>query len=41
MISTPIQTRWMDMDPFAHVSNSVLFLILRSEEWIIANVVLT
>ncbi|EMY76754.1 acyl-CoA thioester hydrolase, YbgC/YbaW family [Leptospira weilii serovar Ranarum str. ICFT] len=23
MISTPIQTRWMDMDPFAHVSNSV------------------
>ncbi|EKR36997.1 thioesterase family protein [Leptospira interrogans serovar Hebdomadis str. R499] len=28
MISTPIQTRWMDMDPFAHVSNSVFVAYL-------------
>ncbi|MBE8425100.1 acyl-CoA thioesterase, partial [Leptospira borgpetersenii serovar Balcanica] len=28
MISTPIQTRWMDMDPFAHVSNSVFVFYL-------------
>lgn len=28
MISTPIQTRWMDMDAFAHVSNSVFVAYL-------------
>ncbi|EMS84907.1 acyl-CoA thioesterase [Leptospira noguchii] len=28
MIFTPIQTRWMDMDPFAHVSNSVFVAYL-------------
>lgn len=28
MISTPIQTRWIDMDPFAHVSNSVFVAYL-------------
>ncbi|TGK35936.1 acyl-CoA thioesterase [Leptospira gomenensis] len=28
MISTPIQTRWTDMDPFAHVSNSVFVAYL-------------
>ncbi|UMQ58374.1 acyl-CoA thioesterase [Leptospira interrogans] len=28
MISTPIQARWMDMDPFAHVSNSVFVAYL-------------
>ncbi|XDD50092.1 acyl-CoA thioesterase [Leptospira sp. WS92.C1] len=28
MISTPIQTRWTDLDPFAHVSNSVFVAYL-------------